>query len=136
MVLTKETQVIQAIERVYNNIMLVRGEINNLALTLESYCIDNFARKPMMDSGMDMDALDISLRFGKVKELLRYVESMKTKADCEIPSSPFSAHKSLEWLSDAMVSVHDFMREITTDFKKLDLEAIETKLREFRKGGK
>lgn len=132
MILTKETQVIQSIEKVYNNIMLVRGEINNLALTLESYCIDNFAREPIMDR--DMDTSEVETRFGKVKELLHYVQLMKSKADCESPLSPFSAHKTLEWLSEAMLLMHEFMRTITTDFKKLDLETIETKLCEFRKG--
>lgn len=129
---TTETHVVDATKTVYDRIKLLREDTNILALTLEDYCLDSFARKPLLGMDADGDTLALIQQFSKVKELLHYANLMKNKADSEIPHSPFSAHKSLDWLSNAMLLMHEFMRTISTDFQKLDLKKMEEMLRRFR----
>ena len=132
---TTETQIVWSTAKVYDTIRQLINDVNNLADNVESYCIDNFVKVPLADR--DMDTMATITLLGKVKEMLHYALLMKNKlgSDIEAPESPFSAHKSLDKISNSMVALHELMRAISTNFNKMDLETMETKLREFR-GGK
>ena len=132
---TTETQIVWSTAKVYDTIRQLINDVNNLAANVEDYCTDNFVKVPL--AGKGMDTLETITLLGKVKEVLHYALLMKNKlgSEIEVPESPFSAHKSLDKISNSMVAMHELMRVISTNFNKMDLETMETKLREFR-GGK